>query len=178
MNSGDVLMTRQLTLRPSDLVVACQLTLSTDSSFASLASGIGLSTGECHNAVRRLGMASLMNAMTRRPVVDLLVRFLVFGAPHAFPPMLGPSTIGVPTAQSSPPFEGSIAEDGGLVWPDADGTARGLALTPLFTRAAELPRRNPPLYEVAAIIDTLRVGNAREKKIAEELLRERFSRST
>lgn len=122
-------------------------------------------------------MASLLSPSSRRPVADLLLRFLVFGVPHAFPPVIGPATVGVATAQSAPVFDGVVAGDVGLVWPAADGTARGLALTPLFPRAVELPRHNPELYALLAIVDALRVGQTRERKAAEELLRARLLRS-
>jgi hypothetical protein len=123
-------------------------------------------------------MASLLSPGSRRPVAELLLRFLVFGVPHAFPPMIGQTTVGVATAQSAPVFEGIVAGDARFVWPYADGTARGLALTPLFPRAAELPGRNPALYELLTIVDALRVGQTREKKAAEELLRSRLLRSS
>jgi hypothetical protein len=122
-------------------------------------------------------MASLLSPGSRRPVADLLLRFLVFGVPHAFPPVIGPTTVGVATAQSAPVFEGMVAGEAGFVWPDAGGAATGQALTPLFPRAAELPGRNPALYELLSIVDALRVGQTREKKAAEELLRGRLLRS-
>jgi hypothetical protein len=123
-------------------------------------------------------MASLLSPGSRRPVAELLVRFLVFGVPHAFPPVIGPATVGVATAQSAPVFEGMVAGEAGFVWPDSDGTARGLALTPLFPRAAELPDPSPALYELLTIVDALRVGQSREKKVAEELLQTRLLRSS
>ena len=166
---------RQPTLRPSDVVVACQLAATPAARFTQLAEQIGLSAGECHNAVRRLGMAGLLSPGSRRPVTDLFVRFLVHGVPHAFPAVVGPAATGVPTAQSAPVFAGKVAVDEGFVWPDADGTARGLALLPLFPRAAATATRNPRLYDLLAAIDALRVGHARERKIAEELLQERLA---
>jgi hypothetical protein len=149
-----------------------------DAGFAELASAIGLSASECHNAVRRLGMASLLSPGSRRPVAELLLRFLVHGVPHAFPPMIAPATVGVATAHSAPAFAGLVASDTMYVWPAAEGTARGLTLTPLFPRAAELLERNAALYELLTIVDALRVGQTRDRKAAEELLRVRLLRSS
>jgi hypothetical protein len=171
-------MLKQQTLRPSDIVIACQLTISHDVPFAQLASETGISVGECHNAVRRLGAASLLNPLARRPASEVLIRFLVNGVPHAFPAQVGPSVVGVPTALSAPVFEAHVTGQDRYVWPDLDGTMQGLALTPLFARAAELPNRNPQLYELLAIVDTLRVGQVREKKLAEQLLERRLLRRT
>ena len=80
---------KQQTLRPSDVVVACQLADTPEVSFAKLAAAIGMSVGECHNAVRRLRLASLLNPVARRPAAELLFRFLVHGVPHAFPAQVG-----------------------------------------------------------------------------------------
>jgi hypothetical protein len=165
---------KQQTLRPSDVVVCCQLTVTPEAPFQALSYSIGMSVGECHNAVQRLVLASLLNPVSRRPVTELLVRFLVHGVPHSFAAQVGPAVVGVPSAIVAPVLAGRVSAPDSYVWPHLDGATRGLALTPLFPRAAELPGRNQPLYEILSSIDVLRVGQAREKKLAEELLRERL----
>ncbi|HVT39744.1 MAG TPA: hypothetical protein VHE78_11905 [Gemmatimonadaceae bacterium] len=126
--------------------------------------------------MRRLGAASLLNPIARRPASEVLIRFLINGVPYAFPAQVGPPVVGVPTALSIPVFSALAAGQDTYVWPDLDGTMQGLALTPLFPQAAELPSRNPELYELLAIVDALRVGQVREKKFAEELLQRRLQR--
>ena len=170
-------MLRQPTLRPSDVVVACQLAVTTDKTFVGLATTTGLSVGETHNAVRRLALAGLLSPGARRPVGEVLLRFLVYGVPHAFPAVVGPETVGVATALGAPVFEGVLAAADAHVWPDPDGAVRGLALTPLFSKASALPKRNPVLYGLLTLIDALRVGQVRERKVAEELLRDRLLRA-
>jgi hypothetical protein len=170
-------MVKQPTLRPSDLVVACQLALQPAAQFIHIAESTGISAGECHNAVRRLRLSHLLLADDRRPAVELLCQFLVDGAPFAFPPVLGQTTIGVPTAYSSPAFEGIVESPDKTVWADADGPVRGQSLIPLFPHAAALPGRNQPLYELLGIIDALRVGTTRVRKIAAGLLSDRLSAS-
>jgi hypothetical protein len=165
---------RQPTLRPGDIVVALQLALESNASFAELSAATGLSVGECHNAVRRLSLSGLLGPWARRPVRELLTRFLLHGVPHAFPALIGPSSLGIPTAHSAPAFAGRVATDERFVWPDADGTERGLALTPLFPGAARTARKNPALYDLLVIVDALRVGHARERKAAEALLHEKL----
>jgi len=170
-------MSKQPTLRPSDLVVACQLALTPAAQFLQLAESIGLSAGECYNAVRRLRLARLILAEQRRPSSEILHQFLVQGAPFAFPPVLGTLTVGVSTAHSSPVFRTIVEATENLVWPHADGTARGPSLVPLFPGAPVLPARNQPLYELLTIVDALRVGTTRVRRIAAELLAERLSGS-
>ena len=162
---------RQPTLRPGDVVVTLQLAIADKTGFKELSSATGLSVGECHNAVRRLSLARLISPASRRPATELLHRFLVHGVPCAFPAVVGPPSVGVATAHSAGVFTGKVISEERFVWPDADGAERGLALTPLFPRAAQLSTRNRALYDLLTIVDTLRVGRAREKKVAEELLR-------
>lgn len=165
---------RQPTLRPDDVVVALQLTIDAKVSFKDLSETTGLSVGECHNAVRRLGISALLSPGTRRPVRDLLTRFLLHGVPHAFPLVLGPPGPGVPTALSAAVFAGKVGSDERFVWPDAAGPDRGLTIVPLFPGAAQTARRNPLLYDLLAIVDAIRLGRARERRVAESLLAERF----
>jgi hypothetical protein len=166
---------KQPTLRPSDIVVACQLAMSPASKFLELAQSTGLSAGECHNAVRRLRLASLIVAEERRPTTELLHQFIVQGVPFAFPPVVGTQTLGVATAHSSPAFRGIIESTDGFIWPNADGTVRGQSVIPLFPGASALPGRNQPLYELLTIIDAIRVGSTRVRKIAAKLLAERLT---
>ena len=170
-------MIKQPTLRPGDLVVACQLAVTPFVQFIPLAKSTGLSAGECHNAVRRLRLAHLLLASERRPPYEVLHNFLVHGAPFAFPAVLGISTIGVSTAHSSPAFRAVIDTTEVIVWPHADGKARGQSLIPLFPGAPALSTTNPVLYELLTIVDALRVGTTRVRKIAAELLAERLSGS-
>jgi hypothetical protein len=167
-------MQKQPTLRPSDVVVACQLAITPEAKFVDLADATGISAGECHNAVRRLRLARILLAEERRAAPEVLRLFLVEGAPFAFPPVLGSQTIGTATALSAPVFLDKVDSPEGFVWPDAAGTARGQSLIPLFPGAPSLPARNQPLYELLAIIDALRIGTTRVRAIASELLTDRL----
>jgi hypothetical protein len=171
------IMAQQITLRPSDVVVACQLALSPAAQFVPLAYSTGLSVGECHNAVRRLRIARLLLPDDRRPPTELLHQFLVHGATFAFPAMLGAPAVGVPTGISSPAFRAIAESSEGFVWPDADGTVRGQSVVPLFPAATNLPGRNPSLYDLLTIVDAIRIGSARIRKIAADLLTDRLSNS-
>jgi hypothetical protein len=167
---------KQQALKPIDVVVCCQLAIIPDATFQALSRSTGISVGECYNAVRRLGLASLLNPIARRPVTELLLRFLVHGVPYAFAPQSGSVVMGVPTGLAAPVFAEHLSAPESYVWAHLDGETQGLELTPLFPHAAELPGRNRPLYEILTLVDALRTGQAREKKLAEELLLERLTR--
>ncbi len=166
---------KQPTLRPSDVVVACQLAITPEAIFLDIAKSTGLSAGECHNATRRLRLAQLILADERRPPVELLQQFLTHGVPFAFPAVIGPRVLGVPTAASAFPFRDLVVVADGFVWPHADGTDRGQSLLPLFPGAPMLSFNNPPLYELLVLTDALRVGTARIRKLAGELLSHRLN---
>ncbi len=168
-------MPKQPTLRPSDIVVALQLTIDSLAHFKELAESTGISAGECHNAVRRLRLSQLVLSDERRSSIAALHQFLVQGAPFAFPAVVGAGTVGVATAHSSPAFSGIIESPDHLVWPDPDGLVRGQSLIPLFPGAPALPTRNQPLYELLTIVDALRVGTTRVRKVAADLLASRFA---
>ena len=163
-------------LRPGDLAIALQLLLTPALGYAELAHRTGLSMSEGHKAVRRLEAARLVRAGLRDVHRGTLLTFLQYGAPHAYPVVLGPETRGVPTAHAAPIladllWPGRDDPPQPVVWPSATGTVRGAAVEPLYPRAAELPDRNPPLYALLALVDALRLGRARERKAATDLLR-------
>ena len=120
-------------------------------------------------------MARLILADERRPAVELLHRFLVEGAPFAFPALIGPESIGVATAHSAPAFRDLVGSSGAFVWPTADGTSRGQSLTPLYPGAVKLEVRNRPLYDLLTIVDAGRAGTSRIRKLAGELLSARLA---
>lgn len=170
LRTEDTVATQSMMLRPHDVCVALQLVLSPEANFRSLASNVGLSLGETHNATKRLQVAQLVLPHRRAANRPKLLQFIVAGVPYAFPGELGPETLGVPTAHSGPALRDEILAEDTVVWPSASGTERGAALAPLCPRAAELPEKNPKLYRWLTAIDALRVGRARERKLAREIL--------
>lgn len=161
---------KQIALRPHDVPVALQLALEPDTSFPILSRTVGLSVGEVHNAVGRLNKARLLMPGARRVVLPSLLEFAVHGVPYAFPAEPGPETMGVPTAHSAPPLAEHYPTDEHYVWPAVDGTLRGHSVTPLLPSAPHLPSSNPLLYRLLALLDAVRLGRARERKEAANLL--------
>ena len=109
-------------------------------------------------------LSGLVLADERRTNGEALSDFAAHGVPFAFPPIIGPATVGVPTAHSSVPFEQLLESPDKFVWPHESGSIRGQSLMPLFPGAPALFGRNQPLYELLAIVDALRVGTTRVKK--------------
>ena len=160
----------QPSLRPLDLAVALHLALRSEDGFESMAEVLGIGLGSAHRSVQRLMSAGLVLPHRRAVSPSALHEFLVHGARFAFYPVHGPETEGVPTAHSGPPLRDQIESGRAIVWPSAEGTVRGDSLAPLYDGAPQLARTAPELYELLTLVDAIRVGRARERKLAAEAL--------
>ena len=101
-----------------------------------------------------------------------LKEFLIHGVKYAFPPTIGSMTRGIPTAFASPAFRDRLSyrAEEIYVWPHPLGESRGLSFSPLYKAVPEISMKDKKLYEVLGLVDALRLGTARESKIAAELL--------
>ncbi len=171
---------RQPVLKAQDfyLLLALAAVRGKSVTYPDLAALTGLSMSEVHGALKRAEQARLLAFVNKQPriVTPLFREFLLHGARYAFPPARGAMVGGVPTAYAAAPLDKQIAPsiDPPPVWPHAEGTARGIALIPLYPSAPAAALRNPALYENLALFDALRMGNARERKLAEEMFEERL----
>jgi hypothetical protein len=162
--------TQQISLRPGDLVVALRLALYPNELYEQLADALDLSLSAAHRAVSRLLPSGLLLPNERRANKSALVEFLVHGVRYAFPAQLGPETRGVATAAALADFEAELPVDSGAVWPSIDGKVRGAGLTPLHEGVPGAALRDHRLHRLLALTDALRMGQARETGIAEQLL--------
>ena len=62
------------------------------------------------------------------------------------------------------------------MWPDPEGTVRGLAFSPLTRGTPKAARQDPALYEVLALVDAIRDGRVRERRYAEKELTARLAK--
>ena len=162
-------------LKSQDLLVLLKLAVLGRGpwTYASLAAALHMSSSEVHAALKRSAHAGLYNAAERRPVRGALEEFVVHGARYAFAPQRTGVVRGLPTAHAAPIFSSRIvAADGDLapVWADAQGELRGEGVEPLYPSAPLAAREDSRLYALLALVDALRIGRARERRIAEELL--------
>ncbi len=171
-------------LKPQDLVVALKLVALGDKpwTYVLLASELSMSASEINAAIHRAVQAHLLSpAASRsdkpRPVRDALSEFILHGARYAFPPDRGELTRGLPTAWAAPPLTDKIAQpdEPPPVWPDPDGEARGMTFSPLFPSVPKAARQDRVLYELLVLVDAIRGGRARERKVAAVLLAKRFA---
>jgi len=171
---------KQWVLKPQDLAVALKFALSPGQNFsyAELAEAMRLSPYEAHAAVQRLGAARLMveGRQGLQVARSALLDFLLHGARFAYPPVVGEVTIGVPTASAAAPLSDFFDSGGDLpsIWPHSKGDVRGTTLLPMYPKLPEAALADSPFYELLALFDAIRVGQARERKMAADLIAERL----
>ena len=111
-----------------------------------------------------------------RPQRAAILEFALHGARYAYPGQLGGLTRGMATAIGGPSlrdhFEPSAETP---VWPDPAGTARGPSLQPLHPGVPVAARKDDLLYDMLTLVDALRIGAARERRMAAEALGERLA---
>lgn len=165
-----------MSLKPHDLYICLKIvTMDEDTpSYGRLAGDVLMSPSQVHAAVGRAMAAGLLDA-ERIPRRHALLEFILHGVRYAFYAKRGSVTRGVPTAHAAPPLVEEIAGDGlPPVWPDPEGAVRGEAMEPLHRAVPQAVRSDRQLYELLALVDAMRIGRARERKLAEQHLRHRL----
>jgi len=170
-----MLKDKQLVLRPLDVPVALRFAECPGATYRSVAEDLGMSSATVHESVGRLEVAQLLRPGERAVNRHALLEFLEHGVRYAFPASpTGLRGRGVPTAHSAPPLDEEIDSCQAWVWPSKEGGIEGQVITPLFERAAEMPQRCPSVYEMLALLDSVRAGRARERRIAMDMLQDRL----
>jgi hypothetical protein len=104
-----------------------------------------------------------------RPNISALEEFLIHGLKYAFPAKHGEVTRGIPTSYAAEPLKSEVSMSNDLppVWPWPEGNTRGMGLEPLYKSVPQAALRDANLYQLFALVDAIRDGRARERKIAE-----------
>jgi len=148
-------------------------------SYSWLAASLGMSPSQLHSAVRRALAAQL--AVKKEGVITPHIRnleeFIVHGLRYVFVSEIGRPSRGIPTAYAAPPLDKHFPEsdEPPPVWPDPEGTVRGVAFSPLYKLAPQAARSDPALYELLALVDAIRSGRARERALAIKELGKRLA---
>jgi len=166
-------------MRPQDIAVLLKIVVSPSNWMnKDLAEALFLSPSEVSYSLQRSALAELIDHSKRKVMRKTFLEFIQYGLPHVFPAIKGSIVIGVPTAFSSPAMSKFLMTNQSgemVVWPYAEGEARGESITPLYPNAVKAALKDPELYELLAFVDAMRLGKVREKEIALKLLKEKFS---
>lgn len=148
-------------------------------SVRALEASLGISKTEIASGLKRCQHTGLLrlDPSTQLPRVNskALLGFIEHGLRYVFPVKPAEIVRGIPTGFSAPVLQDKLMSGGDLipVWPDAYGNRKGQSITPLFRTVPGAVKKDPRLYEYLALIDAIRLGNAREANLANEILRER-----
>lgn len=166
-------------LLPQDLYVFSKLAcISGEWTFRTLSEELFLSTSQIHSALRRGKTAGLYLPARRQLNRLALEEFIIHGVKYCFAIERGGLTAGLPTSFAAPPLcEHIIAPSDTIVpvWTSAQGCQRGYSIEPLHPSAPAAALLDTNFYEFLALIDALREGRARERKLAAEELQKRLS---
>ncbi|MEE8382371.1 MAG: helix-turn-helix domain-containing protein [Thermodesulfobacteriota bacterium] len=171
-----------MNLKPQDIVVAMKLVAvgPNNWTYNQISFELGMSPSEVHSAVKRLLKVNLVRKKDDDivPNSENLQEFLEHGIQYAFAPDRSGMTRGLPTAYAAPPLSSQIskANEPPPVWPDPEGEQRGVGFSPLHKSVPSAARKDSVLYQLLVIVDALRGGGAREKKIATRELEKRLKR--
>ena len=166
-------------IRPPDVFVLLGLltpAVARGWSVRSLAGDLAMPQAEAQRSLGRLGETPVYDKARRQVNRPAAQQLLLDAVALVAPARLGAPTRGMPTAWAAPPLSARIAAGKDLppVWPDPVGGAQGLALPPLHKSASEVALADPWMHEALALVDALRVGDARIRRMAAELLRARL----
>jgi hypothetical protein len=164
-------------MKPQDILVVLRLVTAAegDRTFPRLATALGMSASETHATVNRAIASGLVDGATRTVRKASLLEFLLHGVRYVFPAEWKGVTRGVPTSYAAPPLRSQFSVgDLPPVWPHPEGSSRGEGLVPLYRSAPDAALRDPALYEWLALVDALRSGKARERRMAGEELARRL----
>jgi DNA-binding Lrp family transcriptional regulator len=169
-----------MALKPQDVYVVLKLVAagSRRAPYSQLALELVMSPSEVHACVKRAQASHLLHGpgLQNRPNIAALEEFLVHGLKYVFPAERGELTRGVATSYGAAPLRSVIASgsDPIPVWPYESGKQRGVAFAPLYKTAPIAALRDESFYEYLVLVDALRDGRIRERKIAETELHRRL----
>jgi len=141
-----------------------------------LAALTGIGKSEVNASINRsvsVGLAK-MSLTDRSMSVNKksLFEFIVYGLKFVFPAKPAELTRGIPTAFAAPVLNKKLFSSGDNipVWPDANASKMGQSIEPLYKSVTFAIENDKTLYGYLALVDAIRIGNARESNLAAEEL--------
>jgi hypothetical protein len=173
--------TKQPILKPQDLLVALKLAVANRNglTFGDLAYSLHISTSEVHAATKRAELSRLVGRDDTGLIAfrSSIMEFLIHGVRYSFPAVHGGIVRGMPTGFAGPTLSTHFRTDTQIlqVWPDPEGTERGVAFQPLYPTVPKAARLDSELYDILTLVDAVRGGAARERELAKTEIERRLS---
>ena len=133
--------------------------------------------GEIAKSLSRLNKAGLVNE--KRVSRSAALEFILHAIKYVFPAEVGALSVGVPTGISSPAHAKMVIQNGDdvYVWPHPQGKKRGQSIKPFYPKLADAALKDLEYYAFMSAIEILRIGRARERKLAEQYLERKIQKS-
>lgn len=171
------IMKRHGGMRPQDILVLLTLALNKEPSLRNIdiSKILGLSQAEVGASISRSIAANLIDT-NRNLLKSNFIDFITYGLKYVFPVVPSGIERGVPTAHSAEPLKHLIvsSENSAMVWPCTEGKIQGQGIQPLYHTVPNIALNDNQLYELFALIDAVRIGNAREHTLAIEEIKKRL----
>lgn len=161
-------------IKPIDISLLIKLVANQNRSWkqVNLAHDLGVSQSDVAKSLSRLRKLQLV--VDYKPVKKNALELLKYSVKFLFPVEVGRITRGVPTSISAP-VHGKVVVYGNslknkFVWPYYEGGVEGQMVEPIHSSIPRASLLDAKYYEIASAIDMLRVGKAREKNAAIQIL--------
>ncbi len=163
-------------MRPHDIVILLKIAAKGEKpwNMKDVSIELGISASEVSESLNRSSIAGLITKDKKRLMKSSILDFLEHGLRFVYPQIPSSKVRGMPTAHAAPPLVSEIMSSEPYVWPYGEGKVRGESIEPLHPKVPEACLKDPIFYEFMALCDALRVGKAREKKLAVEALKKRL----
>jgi len=163
-------------MRSHDIVVLLKISIlpGTNWYIKDVAFDLGISQSEVSESLNRSKIAKLLAADKKTVMQNNLVDFLEHGLRYVFPAEPGAVQRGMATAHNAPPINQLDDSNESYVWPWAHGQQRGQVVQPLHPGVPAACSNDSELYALLALVDAIRLGRARERKLAIQELRNRL----
>ena len=162
-------------LKPQDVVILLKIAAKVYKPWAqgTIALELGMSASEVNGGIKRLLRSGLARKKGTRvyPVKAAMLEFLQHGIKYVFPIERGEPTRGIATSYAANIFKGILGQGDSIpVWPCAEGQNKGYSVQPLYKSVPHAVSQDAILYDLLAIVDVLRSGNARDSLVAVKTL--------
>jgi DNA-binding Lrp family transcriptional regulator len=165
-------------LNKIDVMVLCKVLVfkNQEKSINQISKELELSPSQAFRSIMKLREYDLLYAETLKPNPSEVLNFLKYAVRYICPAKMTERAKGVPTGYSFPGFKKRFHSKEPLVW-DVGGSrynkvCSGRGVQPIEKRIVEASLVDKALYEVASLVDMLRVGKNREKEFAYDRLQQ------
>lgn len=158
-------------LRGQDILVLVRLLdLPESATLQRIADSLTVDVASVHRSLKRLAEVQLV--FGRNVAIAQADEFLFHGLRYVFPARFKGESRGIETGWAAPPLSNVLTPTNSPppVWPHPSGKVRGIALEPLHASAPAAALKDQKLYERFALVDALRLPDARVRREARRLL--------